>query len=262
MRPIALLMVLLAVIGCGQRSGEPDAGQVPSTLRLAEGVPIPVATLAFLNVDSPAGTEVPMMVAEDVVVDGRVAIPLGTLVVGSVAGSKGSILEVHAGEGTLGTDTPFSVRGTAEPGGVLRLDALGEPDALVATWMATDSDRTLLESIVLALESDSLADVLGDPENCARVKDMLDDRGLTNGDAWTKRQTHRDADAFLIEVRNGRWAEASKKQREGLVEALLDFLALASDAGLALDLEDARIPMGKRATVYLNKAIDVPKSSG
>lgn len=252
----------LLVLGCAQPASEPAPGPSESALKLEEGTPIPVVTLAFLNMDAPAGTEVPMMVAEDVALDGKVAIRAGTLIVGSVAGAEGGALAIHAGEGYLKEDMPFSVRGTVEAGGDLTLDAKGDPRPEIAAFMAKDGDRILLESIVLALESDRLEPALEDPENSAGLKAILEAVKAPSAETWTKPETHRAADAFLMEVRNGRWAEAAKKQRDGLVDAMLDLLSVAADAGLALDADDTRIPVGKRTTVYLNKALEVPKSSG
>ncbi len=203
-----------------------------------------------------------MMVAEDVTLDGKVAIAAGTLIVGSVASTSGDSAVIHAGEGYLKGGTPFSVRGSAEPGGDLKLDAHGDPHPVIAKFMAKDGGRILLESIVLALESDRLEPALEDPENHGDLKDLLLTLNLPNAEAWAKPETHRATDAFLMEIRNGRWAEASKQQPDGLVEAMLDLLQVAADAGLALDTDDTRIPVGKRTTVYLNKAFEVPKSAG
>jgi hypothetical protein len=262
MRYLAGLAMSLLVLGCAQPASEPTPDPTESALKLEEGTPIPVVTLAFLNTDAPAGTEVPLMVAEDVALDGKVAIRAGTLIVGSVAAADGRTVTIHAGEGHLNEDTPFSVRGTAEPGGAWILDAQGEPRPEIAEFMAKDGDRILLESIVLALESDRLEPALEDPENSAGLKVILEAVKSPSAEAWAKPETHRTADAFLNEVRNGRWAEAAKKQRDGLVDAMLDLLSVAADAGLALDADNTRIPVGKRTTVYLNKALEVPKSAG
>lgn len=262
MRCLAGFLICLLALGCAQPATDPSPSPGDSALKLEEGTPISVVTLGFLNTDAPAGTEVPMMVAEDVTLDGKVAIAAGTLIVGSVASASGDSLAIHAGEGYLKGDTPFSVRGTAEPGGDLTLDAQGDPQPAVAEFMAKEGDRILLESIVLALESDRLEPALEDPENSAGLKAILEAVKAPSAETWTKPETHRAADAFLMEVRNGRWAEAAKKQPDGLVDAMLDLLKVASDAGLALDADNTRIPVGKRTTVYLNKALEVPKSSG
>lgn len=262
MRYLAGLLISLLALGCSQPATDPAPSPGESALKLEEGTPISVVTLAFLNMDAPAGTEVPMMVAEDVTLDGKVAIAAGTLIVGSVASASGDSLAIHAGEGYLNGETPFSVRGSAEPGGDLKLDAHGDPHPMIAKSMAKEGDRTLLESIVLALESDRLEVALEDPENPADLNAILVAMNLPNAEAWTKPETHRAADAFLLEIRNGRWNEASKKQPDGLVDAMLDLLSVAADAGLALDADDTRVPVGKRTTVYLNKALEVPKSSG
>lgn len=87
MRWAVALLATGSIIGC---SKPPDiSASPPPPLTVAKGTSIPLILAKQLNAgDARSGEFVPFLVAEDVMVDGRVAIPKGTLAEGEVTWSR------------------------------------------------------------------------------------------------------------------------------------------------------------------------------
>lgn len=188
-KSMCFFAVCVLAVGCASKASEPQHVALPP------GTPVPLVLARQINAgDTPEGSFVPLLVAEDLLANGKVAVPKGTLATGKVTWSRseGTLsglmnqparLEVHieslktdSGEVQLATE----LSDPKKPYAFTR-DNTGVPasnDARVEELLKDELNRKLAEKLGELFEGRS-PDVSA-PESQEALKRIASEMGLTD----------------------------------------------------------------------------------
>lgn len=269
----ASIAIALSLVGCQTPQPQSESAPEPPLVVPAE-TPIAAMTLTRLESGvSGEGEGVVLVVAENVTIGGKVAIPKGTPVTARVVRSrKANLLSMVANQPARLEIEPESL--LLPDGGACGLKAnMGEAAPLALTRELGGSksplgsllddpvSRKTLESLAEAVESGDVAALADDPAAQNALSDALGKLGVTGSESLVEPNQLRRADDALKTLRAGKLLDLATGDASSAVSAAFALVGVAGEVGRGLarklDAPNIRIPAGTRLTFYTVDSVEV-----